>query len=89
MHILAKPVLLEVTWVSIRLCVLCYHGVEHMCTCRVYMRVFASVCQEVKREAKRPRRQKAVMIWGEQGDMGWESLATGLTGMDKLIIEAS
>ena len=34
------------------------------------MCVFASVCQEVKREAKRPRRQKAVMIWGEQGDNG-------------------
>ena len=26
--------------------------------------------RKVKRAAKRPRRQKAVMIWGEQGDNG-------------------
>lgn len=56
MHILAKPVLLEVTWVSIRLCVLCYHGVEHMCACRVYMRVFASVCQEGEERSKKAQK---------------------------------
>lgn len=72
MYIPAKPVLLEVPWVSVFLCVLCYQGVESVRACRVCMHGFARcVCvRKMKREVKRHRRQKAVTIWGEQGDNG-------------------
>lgn len=55
------------------------------------MHVFTlCVCvRKTKREVKRHRGQKAVMIWENKVIMGWESLAMGLTEMDKVIIEAS
>lgn len=59
MYIRAKPVLLEVTWVSILLCVLCCHGVEHMCACRVCMRVSDSVCQEGDERSKKAQKAES------------------------------
>lgn len=50
-------------------------GMENMCACRMCMHVFTlCVCvRKTKERSEKAQRQKAVMIWGEQGDIRWRA----------------
>lgn len=78
MCIPAKPVLLEVMWVSIFLCFFATR-MESMCACRMCMHVF-TLCVCVREDEEKWKGTEGRKQWwfGENKViMGWESLAHG------------